>query len=130
MPVHEVAESTLVDAQVLLGCRSDTSGAVVSTVPPMHPTGRQHMPIGARSLTGGDMGGALCDVGGTGSPSARGRAVRRSWRKSTYSVPGPEGHRYAAENGSVRFLTPPMPTDDTASRRRMEPLRRPHSRSM
>jgi hypothetical protein len=70
MPVHEVAETMFpVDVQVLLGRGSDASGRRRVTVPPMHPTGRQHVPIGSRTLTE-DMGGALCDAG---SASARTR---------------------------------------------------------
>ncbi len=85
------------------------------TVPPMHPTGRQHVPIGARSLTGGDMGGALCDVGGTGSPSARGRAVRRSWRISTCSVPGPRGPRIRGRE----WISPVPHSPDADGRHRL-----------
>ena len=76
------------------------------------------------------MGGALCDVGGTGSPSAADEPYAVLGEYQHAASLAPEGHGYAAENGSVRCLTPPMPTDDTASRRRVEPLRRLHSRSM
>jgi hypothetical protein len=105
MPVHEVAKSMLpVDAQVLLGCGSDTSGAGASRC---HPGTRldDSMCRPARAewmgLTGGDMGSASCDVGGTGAhPRAdEPYGVLGSWRMSTCSVPAPEGHGDAAENG-------------------------------
>lgn len=61
------------------------------------------------------MGGALCDVGGTGSPSARGRAVRRSWRISTCSVPGPRGPRIRGRE----WISPVPHSPDADGRHRL-----------
>jgi hypothetical protein len=131
MPVHELAESMRpVDAQVLLGCGSDTSGAGVSRCRPgtrLDDSMCQSASAHSLEVTWA----ARCAT--LGAPGAHPRA------DEPYAVLGeyqhvaslaPKGHGYAAENGSVRCLTPPMPTDDTASRRRVEPLRRPHCRSM
>ena len=70
------------------------------------------------------MGGALCDVGGTGSPSARGRAVRRSWRISTCSrewispvphSPDADGrHRLAEAGGTAAPAALPVNVIDVA----------------
>ena len=92
---------------------------------PAGPTGRQRVPIGARSLTGGDIGGVLWHVGGSGSASARGRAVRRSWRISTCGVPPtPRGPRIRGRMDQTGAAP------DADGRPRLaeagEPLRRPH----
>jgi anti-anti-sigma regulatory factor len=61
------------------------------------------------------MGGALCDVGGTGSPSARGRAVRRSWRISTCERPGPRGPRIRGRE----WISPVPHSPDADGRHRL-----------
>lgn len=60
------------------------------------------------------MGGVLWDLGRTGSASARGRAVRRSWRMPACDVPLPEPRIRAYKDQTVP--EPPMPTDDAAPR--------------
>ena len=131
MPVHVVAESMFPSMR-----RSSSDAAATRAAQACH---------GAHPCTRLD--DSMCQ-------SVRAHSLEVTWaaRCATLGVPGahpradepyavlgeyqhaasaaPEGHGYAAENGSVRCLTPPMPTDDTASRRRVEPLRRPHSRSM
>ena len=132
MPVHEVAKSMLpVDAAgpPRVRQRHERRRRVTVHSAPDWTTAcanRRALTGGDMGLTAGDMGGAFCDVGGTGSPSAGGRAVRRSWFLANVNMqrPGPRGPRIRGTEWMSPVPHPPMPTDDTASRRRAEPLRR------
>jgi len=84
--------------------------------------------VGAPSITEGDMCGVLWDLGGTGSASARGRAVRRSWRMPACAFRCP-GHGYAPTR-TKPCLTPQCRQTMPPRGWRTEPLHHPHPRSM